>query len=67
MTTTLQTPRSEKSRESLEKPFNVLFTETMYLRLHRYASGLGVSKGRLTREALEERFQKIDAENSRDH
>ena len=67
MTTKLETPRSEKSRESLEKPFNVLFTATMYLRLHRYASGLGVSKGRLTREALEEHFQKIDAETRHDH
>jgi predicted DNA-binding protein len=54
-----------KSREPLEKPFNVLLSETMYLRLHRYASGLGVSKGCLIREALEDHFQKIDAENRR--
>lgn len=66
MTTKLETPRSEKSREPLEKPFNVLFTESMYLRLHGYASGSGISKGRLMREALEEHFHKIDAEKHRD-
>ena len=67
MTTKLETPRSEKSREPLEKPFNVLFSKTMYLRLQGYASGFGISKGLLVRNALEEHFQKIDAENSRKH
>jgi hypothetical protein len=67
MTTTLETLSSMKPREPLEKPFNVLFTESMYLRLHSYASGLGVSKGRFMREALEEHFQKIDAETRHDH
>ncbi|MDZ4733963.1 MAG: hypothetical protein SGJ16_10315 [Nitrospirota bacterium] len=64
MTPTLDTPRSKKPHEPLNKLFNVLFTETQHLKLNDYACRFGVSKGRLIREALEESFRKIDAENN---
>ena len=64
MTTTLDTSRSKKPRESIDKIFNVLLTESLYLRLNGYAYRFGISKGRLVREALEESFRKIDAENT---
>ena len=67
ITTTVETPGSLKSPESLDKVFHVLFTSTMYLRLNGYAYRFGVSKGHMVREALAEHFQKIDAENRHDH
>ena len=67
MRTTLDTPRSKKPREPLDKLFNVLFTETMYARLESYSSRFGISKGALIREALEGRFQTIDDENALEH
>ena len=64
MTPTLDTPRSKTPRESIDKIFNVLMTQAMYARLESYSSRFGISKGALIREALEEHFQKIDAENA---
>ena len=62
MTTTLETPQSMKSREQLEKVFNVLFTPTMHTDIERLSAHLKISKGALIRCAIEEYLYRVDVE-----
>ena len=64
MTTTLEAPHALKSRETLEKVFNVLFTPTMYAEIENHSTHLSISKGALIRCAIEEYLSKVDAEKS---
>ena len=64
MTTTLETPQSMKSREPLEKVFNVLFTPTMYTEIAHHSNHLNISKGNLIRFAIEEYLQKLQDQES---
>ena len=63
MTTTLEAPHTLKSRETLEKVFNVLFTPTMYAEIENHSTHLSISKGALIRCAIEEHLRRMDAEN----
>ena len=64
MTTTLEAPRAIKSREPLEKVFNVLFTPTMFTEIESHSTHLSISKGALIRFAIEEYLRKLGAEKS---
>ena len=54
MRTSLASPHAMKSREPLEKVFNVLFTPTMYTEIESLSAHLSISKGALIRFAIEE-------------
>lgn len=62
MRTSLETTHAMKSREPLEKVFNVLFTPTMYTEIESLSAHLSISRGALIRFAIEEYFRKVDAE-----
>ena len=64
MTTILEAPNALKSREPLEKVFNVLFTPTMFTEIENHSTHLSISKGALIRCAIEEYLSKVDAEKS---
>ena len=64
MTTTLETTDAIKSREPLEKVFNVLFRPSMYAEIESLSAHLSISKGALIRFAIEEYLHKVDAEKS---
>lgn len=64
MKTSLETTHAMKSREPLEKVFNVLFTPSMYTEIKSLSAHLSISKGALIRFAIEEHLRKVDAEQS---
>jgi predicted DNA-binding protein len=64
MTTSPQTPTALKSREPLEKVFNVLFTPTMYTEIENHSTHLGISKGALIRSAIEAYVRKMEEEDA---
>lgn len=64
ITTTLEAPQSMKSREPLEKVFNVLFTPAMFTHIESHSTHLGISKGALIRSAVETYLRKVEAEQS---
>ena len=63
MTTTLEAPHTLKSRETLEKVFNVLFTPTMFTEIENHSTHLSISKGALIRCAIEDYLRKVDVAN----
>lgn len=67
MTTILEAPQSMKSREPLEKVFNVLFTTTMYAEIEHHSAHLSISKGALIRMALEDYLRKKEEEDALDY
>jgi hypothetical protein len=48
-----------KSREPLEKVFNVLFTPTMFTEIQSLSAHLRISKGALIRFAIEEHLRRL--------